>query len=45
MPLLEHHPEGVKGLPGYAWLEMPGKVRSVDPSLLEFTDERPALNA
>jgi hypothetical protein len=40
--VLERHPEGEKGLPGYVWLDMPGKVRSVDPHLLEFTDEPPA---
>jgi hypothetical protein len=36
--VLERHPEGVKGLRGYVWLDMPGKVRSVDPQLLEFTE-------
>jgi hypothetical protein len=36
--VLERHPEGVNGLPGYVWLDMPGKVRSVNPSLLEFRD-------
>jgi hypothetical protein len=39
--VLERHPEGVKGLPGYVWLDMPGKVRSVYPGLLEFTDTPP----
>jgi hypothetical protein len=39
--VLEQHPDGFKGLPGYVWLDMPGKVRSVRPSELEFTDEPP----
>jgi hypothetical protein len=39
VPVLERHPEGVVGLPGYVWLDMPGKVRSVNPQELEFTDE------
>jgi hypothetical protein len=34
---------GVQGLPGYVWLDMPGKVRSVGMHELEFTTgpERP----
>jgi hypothetical protein len=36
--VLERHPEGVQGLPGYVWLDMPGKVRSVGEHELEFTD-------
>lgn len=39
--VLERHPEGVQGLPGYVWLDMPGKVRSVDAHELEFTDQPP----
>ena len=42
VPVLERHPEGVQGLPGYVWLDMPGKVRSVGPHELEFMDEPPA---
>jgi hypothetical protein len=34
--VLERHPEGVQGLPGYVWLDMPGKVRSVGEHELEF---------
>jgi hypothetical protein len=41
VPVLERHPEGVKGLPGYVWLDMPGKVRSVGEHELEFTDVGP----
>jgi hypothetical protein len=26
--VLERHPEGVQGLPGYVWLDMPAKGRS-----------------
>jgi hypothetical protein len=39
--VLERHPEGVKGLPGYVWLDMLGKVRSVGAHELEFTDDPP----
>jgi len=39
--VLEHHPEGDQALPGYVWLDMPGKVRHVPEGALEFTDERP----
>jgi hypothetical protein len=35
--VLERHPEGVLGLPGYVWLDLPGKVRSVPTWDLEFT--------
>jgi hypothetical protein len=38
--VLERHPEAVQGLPGYVWLDMPGKVRSVGEHELEFTHER-----
>lgn len=41
VPVLERHPEGVHGLPGYVWLDMPGKVRSVGEHELEFTQEAP----
>jgi hypothetical protein len=41
VPVLERHPEGVKGLPSYVWLDMPGKVRSVGEHELEFTQEAP----
>ena len=37
--VLERHPEGVKGLPGYVWLDMPGKVRSVAEHMLEFRSD------
>jgi hypothetical protein len=39
--VLKRHPEDVQGLPGYLWLDMPGKVRSVDAHELEFTDDPP----
>jgi hypothetical protein len=39
--VLERHPEGVMGLPGHVWPDMPGKVRSVGEHELEFTDEPP----
>jgi hypothetical protein len=42
VPVLNRHPEGEVALPGYVWLDMPGKVRSVDPHLLEFTDQAPS---
>jgi hypothetical protein len=29
-------------LPGYVWLETPGKVLHVDERVLEFTDELPS---
>jgi len=32
---LERHPEGVEALPGYVWLDMPGKVRSAGAHELE----------
>jgi hypothetical protein len=41
VPVLERHPEGVQGLPGYVWLDMPGKVRSVGAHELDFTDDPP----
>jgi hypothetical protein len=37
---LERRPEGVKGLPGYVWLDTPGKARSVGEHELEFTDQQ-----
>jgi hypothetical protein len=39
--VLKRHPEGVKGLPGHVWLDIPGKVRSVGARELEFTDDPP----
>lgn len=39
--VLEHHPEGVKALPGYVWLDTPGKPLHVPERDLEFTDEPP----
>jgi hypothetical protein len=36
VPVLDRHPEGVRGLPGHVWLDMPGKVRSVGEHELEF---------
>jgi hypothetical protein len=38
VPVLDRHPKGVKGLPGYVWLDMPGKVRSIGEHELEFTE-------
>jgi hypothetical protein len=29
VPVLELHPDGVESLPGYVWLDMPGKVRAL----------------
>jgi hypothetical protein len=37
--VLEHHPEGVEALPGYVWLDTPGKVRHVPAKELEFTTD------
>lgn len=34
----DQHPEGSPALPGYVWLDMPGKVRHVAEGSLEFTD-------
>jgi hypothetical protein len=39
--VLEEHPEGSQALPGYVWLDMPGKVRHVAADMLEFREERP----
>jgi hypothetical protein len=39
--VLEHHPEGVAALPGYVWLDMPGKPRHVQARELEFIDQPP----
>jgi hypothetical protein len=41
VPEVERHPEGVRSLPGYVWLDMPGKVRSVGAHELEFRDDPP----
>jgi hypothetical protein len=40
--VLGRHPEGDEALPGYVWLDMPGKVRHVQASQLEFLDDSPA---
>jgi hypothetical protein len=42
VPVLERHPEGVKKLPGYVWLDTPGKVLHVEASRVEFRDDPPA---
>jgi hypothetical protein len=34
--VLERHPEGAEALPGYVWLDMPGKLRHVPRHELEF---------
>jgi len=39
VPVLDQQREGVKGSPGYVWLDMPGKVRSVGAHEHEFTDD------
>jgi hypothetical protein len=47
VPVLERHPypDGLSNdgypLPGYVWLDMPGKARHVSESALEFSFERP----
>ena len=42
VPVLEHHPEGVEKLPGYGWLDTPGKVLHVEAARLEFRNDPPA---
>lgn len=39
--VLERNPEAMNlvPLPGYVWLDMPGKVRHVPATWLEFRDE------
>lgn len=37
--VLESHPNGIEALPGYVWLDMPGKVRHEREDWLEFTEE------
>jgi hypothetical protein len=37
--VLARHPEGLTTLPGWCWLDTPGKVRHVAEHLLEFTEE------
>jgi hypothetical protein len=32
--VLDRHPEGTAALPGYVWLDTPGKVLHVDAHLL-----------
>jgi hypothetical protein len=39
--VLERHPKGVAALPGYVWLDLPGKVRHVRADELEFTGQPP----
>ena len=39
--VLESHPEGAQALPGYVWLDVPGKVLHVEERQLEFTSEQP----
>jgi hypothetical protein len=47
VPVLERHPEplGLAGhgapLPGYVWLDTPGKVLHAAEHMLEFRDEPP----
>jgi hypothetical protein len=41
VPVLDQHPEGIAALPGYVWLDMPGKVRHVPERDLEFTEAPP----
>jgi hypothetical protein len=36
--VLERHPEDLEALPGYVWLDMPGKVRHVQVRDLEFRE-------
>jgi hypothetical protein len=38
VPVLERHPEGVETLPGYVWLDTPGKVLHVEAARLEFRE-------
>jgi hypothetical protein len=40
--VLERHPEGVEALPGYVWLDTPGKMLHVEVSRLEFRADPPA---
>lgn len=39
--VLDQLPQGMAAMPGYVWLDMPGKVRSVREQELEFTEEEP----
>jgi hypothetical protein len=39
--VLERHPEGIKTLPDWVWLDTPQKIRAVSAHLLEFTEEPP----
>jgi hypothetical protein len=41
VPVLERHPEGLSTLPGWCWLDLPGKVQHVAEHLLEFTRSPP----
>ena len=42
--MLERNPEAMtpEPMPGYVWLDAPGKVLHVDDRMLEFTDVPPA---
>ena len=42
VPVLNRHPEGEVALPGYVWLDAPGKAVHVQARDLEFTDRPPA---
>jgi hypothetical protein len=37
--VLERHPEGVEKLPGYVWLDTPGKLTHVWAAALEFRND------
>jgi hypothetical protein len=41
VPVLEHHPEGVVGLPGHVWLDMSRRVPHVRERELEFAEAPP----
>lgn len=38
--VLDQHLEGSQALPGYVWLDMPGKVRHVQADMLEFQEKQ-----
>jgi hypothetical protein len=42
--VLERHTEGVEALPGYVWLDLPGKVRHVQERELEFRWSAPRIS-
>jgi hypothetical protein len=39
--VLDRRPEGVEAMAGYVWFDLPGKVRHVGTSELEFTSDWP----